>query len=306
MSRAWRFGATALLLTFAAGCGRVETGPKADPAVVTRIRSGLGGTIVIETKDIKFKQSAPDAWVTITGTFTYDGTAPQRANMKSAITKDQQICAPGPVLSEQLIVNPKNGGIKNVVVYLATEKGRDTPIHESAQSPSGDAPVFDQKACVFTPHVLVVHTGFNTLLLRNSDSVGHNTAISAQRGSQVNSTIPAGGSLPYAMTAEERNPVGVACTIHTWMKGYIMPRSNGYFAVTDENGKFTIRNLPAGDKLVIKVWHESAGRKKFIPCTTDSALGVKVVKRKGFSITLDEQAESAPNLIFKIPASTFN
>ncbi len=307
MSRAWRYGTAALLLITIAGCGRVETGPRAAAEVVTQIRSAVGGgagggDIVV---DNKFKQSSPDAWVSISGTFTYDGTAPARANITSTITKDQQICAPGPVFSEQLIVNPSNLGIKNVVIYLATKKGREIPIHESAQSSSGKAPVLDQKACVFTPHVLAVYTGFDTLLLRNSDSVGHNTAINAQRGSQINSTIPGGGSLPYAMTAEEVSPVGVACTIHPWMKGYLMPRSNGYFAVTDENGKFTIADLPAGDKLVMKVWHESAGSKKTIRCTTDSAANVQA-DRKGFSIILDEKAESAPNLIFKIPGSTFN
>ena len=43
------------------------------------------------------------------------------------------------------------------------------------------------------------------------------------------------------------------------MKAYMLPRENGYFAVSADDGSFEIANLPAGEELEIQVWHESAG-----------------------------------------------
>ena len=41
------------------------------------------------------------------------------------------------------------------------------------------------------------------------------------------------------------------------MIGYLLPRKNGYFAMTDADGKFEIANVPAGEPLEFQVWHES-------------------------------------------------
>jgi hypothetical protein len=42
------------------------------------------------------------------------------------------------------------------------------------------------------------------------------------------------------------------------MKGYVVVRDNPYTAITDQAGKFTIKNLPAGE-LEFQAWHENAG-----------------------------------------------
>ena len=43
------------------------------------------------------------------------------------------------------------------------------------------------------------------------------------------------------------------------MTAYMLPRKNGYFAVTDADGTFEIANVPAGEQLEFQVWHESGG-----------------------------------------------
>ena len=47
---------------------------------------------------------------------------------------------------------------------------------------------------------------------------------------------------------------------HTWMSAYVYVFDHPYFAVTDGEGKFTIKDVPAG-KYELEVWHEPIGEK---------------------------------------------
>ena len=42
------------------------------------------------------------------------------------------------------------------------------------------------------------------------------------------------------------------------MKGWIVVKDNPYFAVTDEDGKFEMKNVPAGE-WKFTFWHEKSG-----------------------------------------------
>src|SRR5207247_2335623 len=53
-------------------------------------------------------------------------------------------------------------------------------------------------------------------------------------------------------------PNPVSCDIHKWMSGYLFVFAHPYFAVSDENGKFTIEKVPAGKYRVV-MWHERDG-----------------------------------------------
>ena len=46
--------------------------------------------------------------------------------------------------------------------------------------------------------------------------------------------------------------------MHTWMDGVILIRDNPYVAISDETGKFTIENIPAGE-WKFQFWHKKAG-----------------------------------------------
>ena len=61
------------------------------------------------------------------------------------------------------------------------------------------------------------------------------------------------------------------------MVAYMLPRENGYFAVTDAEGRFEIANLPAGEPLEFQVWHESGGAAgNGLVGTTPDAAGLEV------------------------------
>ena len=92
--------------------------------------------------------------------------------------------------------------------------------------------------------------------IKNSDPVGHNTKVDPQRGVPFNQTLATSQTLPYTPIKEEALPAPVSCSIHPWMRAYLLPRNDKYFAVTKSDGSFEIPNLPAGEDLELQVWHE--------------------------------------------------
>ena len=53
------------------------------------------------------------------------------------------------------------------------------------------ARVFDQKECVFSSHVLPVRVG-QTVVIKNSDPIGHNTNVTTQADVNINPLLPPG------------------------------------------------------------------------------------------------------------------
>jgi len=143
-------------------------------------------------------------------------------------------------------------GIKsaeNIAVYvdLIPDKKFDAP---------KDHIVIDQRKMAFIPHVVAVQQGTTADFL-NSDPVGHNVywpSISGNKKLSHNlGTWPKGDKKPFQF-----NDLGVAsllCNVHPEMSGYVVVVPTPYFAVTDKDGNFDIKNIPAG-KYTLKTWSE--------------------------------------------------
>ncbi|MCO6457497.1 MAG: hypothetical protein J5I93_19530 [Pirellulaceae bacterium] len=195
-----------------------------------------------------------DGWADITGSIKLQGSAPAMSTLE--ITKDGQVCAPGdkPVLDESMIVS-SDGGLANVLVFVASKVSDawEHPDHQArkASELTGEE-AFDQKFCVFLPHVFAMRST-QRLQILNSDPIGHNTNIS-EFG--FNETIGANDSTFFAPGSETRTPFQVRCSIHPWMKAWMITRGNPYFAVSGPDGSFTIPKVPAGVDLEFRVWHE--------------------------------------------------
>lgn len=116
--------------------------------------------------------------------------------------------------------------------------------------------VIDQRKMSFIPHVVAVQQG-TTVDFLNSDPVGHNVywpSISGNKKLSHNlGTWPKGEKKPFQF-----NDLGVAsllCNVHPEMSGYVVVVPTPYFAVTDKEGNFEIKNIPAG-KYTLKTWSE--------------------------------------------------
>jgi plastocyanin len=168
--------------------------------------------------------------------------------------KNPEICAKdGPIKAERLVVDPAGKGVKFALVYLP----KPTAVNPDAKKAAASAKVmFDQKGCVFEPHVMALMTGVQ-VTLKSSDPLNHNVNVKL-KASTFNQTIAGGQSFPFTPSDPERMPGQVVCDIHPWMKAWWMVLDHPYFAVTDDKGYYEIKNVPAGTQKVV-VWQEAVG-----------------------------------------------
>lgn len=140
---------------------------------------------------------------------------------------------------------------ENIAVYIDSIPGKTFP------APAAHI-LMSQSHLAFVPHVLIVLKG-TTVDFKNDDSVGHNVywpAINHNRKLAHNmGTWPQGISKPF--TFDDLGDVPLLCNVHPQMSGYIVVVPTPYFALTDKEGNFTIKNVPPG-QYTLKTWSEEA------------------------------------------------
>jgi plastocyanin len=192
-----------------------------------------------------------DEWGTIKGKFVYGGEPVAAAELKA--DKDLEVCGKHKLVAEELVVGPDKG-VANVVVFV---RDKGVKVHPDLDAAKKEKVVLDNKGCRFDPHVAFVQTG-QPFVLKNSDTVGHNSNVATMKNPPSNNLIPQGAESTMTFTSEEAIPAQVTCNIHPWMKAWVVVRPNPYGAVSKADGSFEIKNLPAGE-VELQFWHEKAG-----------------------------------------------
>ena len=196
---------------------------------------------------------ADDAWGSIKGRIIYSGDpfVPD----KITVERDPAVCGAVQQVDESLVVNPENRGIRNIAIWLET---RDSiPVHPDLKDAPQKAPVLDNHNCRFEPRMLAIRTG-QVFEISNSDPVAHNAAVYARRNLPFSEIIPMNQPLQKKFGKFEALPVRVDCSIHPWMKAWLIVSEHPYVAVTGEDGSFEIQNIPAGE-WKFRFWHERSG-----------------------------------------------
>jgi hypothetical protein len=190
---------------------------------------------------------------TITGTVKLDGPAP---HMKGIDMSKDPYCAKAhasdPAHLETYVVGA-NGGLENVVLYIS-----EGLTGAALTQPSTAVPVFDQKNCLYTPHVLAMDVG-ETFKVQTSDQTAHNIHPNPN---PMTGNIPWNQSQPPGAPPIEKSWkamefIDVKCNIHPWMHGYFAV-VKGPYATTDSNGSYTINNVPPGS-YTVTAWQEQSG-----------------------------------------------
>jgi len=189
----------------------------------------------------------------ITGTVKLDGVAP---HMKGIDMSKDPYCAKAtanaPAHSETVVVGP-NGGLENVVLYIS-----DGLSGSSLTQPATTVPVFDQKNCLYMPHVLALNVG-QTFKVTTSDQTGHNVHPNPNpmTGNVPFNQSQPPGAAPFEKSWKAAEFIQVQCNIHPWMHAWFAV-VKGPYATTDENGNYTINNLPPGS-YTVTAWQETYG-----------------------------------------------
>jgi hypothetical protein len=200
------------------------------------------------------KSSQPEGagdWGTIQGIVTW-GEKALPTPKALVINKDQAHCLKDKkvILDDELIVNAENKGVKNAVVFLIPLKPEDKlPEHPSLKVSKVKKVEIDQPHCLFEPRVLAMRAD-QTLVVKNSSDIGHNFKW-ANKFNEGNQSIPAHSSFTMDPLKPSYRKILVECNIHGWMKGSIWVFEHPYFAVTDADGKFQIKNAPAGTYKIV-------------------------------------------------------
>ena len=137
----------------------------------------------------------------------------------------------------------------SIAVYIDAISGKSfTPPTQNV--------VMDQKKMTFIPHVLVVLKG-STVDFLNSDPVGHNVywpSISGNKKLAHNlGTWPQG--VKKAFTFTDLGTASLLCNVHPEMSGYVVVVPTPYFATTDKDGNFEIKDVPPG-QYTLTTWSE--------------------------------------------------
>jgi hypothetical protein len=196
---------------------------------------------------------------TIKGVVALDAKTPPKAK-ELDVNKDQAHClSKGKIYSQELEVNPKNMGVKWAVVWLMDATNPSKPLRAPAGAKPATGKVeMGQPCCKFIPHVLAMRQG-QTLVVKNDGKVPHNVNLQGgDEGPNLNPLLPVGKDLEVKGVVARLFPIQVSCSIHPWMKANIFVFSHPYFAVTGQDGTFTIKNVPPG-KYRLVAWQESAG-----------------------------------------------
>lgn len=135
--------------------------------------------------------------------------------------------------------------LANVVVFV---KARPTP------SPARRA-VIRQVDEQFTPHLVAIPAG-STVDFPNDDLLFHNVFSLSRAATFDLGRFPRGKS--KSRTFDQAGIVKVFCHLHSHMSAVVRVFDHPFFAIPDEQGRFTIAGLTPGQHEVV-AWHERLG-----------------------------------------------
>ncbi len=186
----------------------------------------------------------------VTGKITLDGASPAVEKIKTDADPNCKAMHPAGLENDEAIVSA-DGSIKDVFVYVKT--GLEGQKFEAPK----EAVTLDQHGCQYNPKVFGIQVG-QPLEIKNSDNTLHNVHSLSANSPQFNLGMPLQNMKLKKTFAKPEVMVKMKCEVHPWMHAYAGVLDNPFYAVTNADGSFEIKNLPVG-KYTIEAWHAKFG-----------------------------------------------
>jgi len=145
-----------------------------------------------------------------------------------------------------------NGGLKNVVVFIESApagKAAD-PLKENFLYNDG---------CRYAPRVIAMQRG-EKLKIKSNDPKLHVPHAYLGERTVLNLSLPFKNTTIETTSRIRQAGILRVGDTHAWKLGFIHVFDHPYYAVTNEQGTFSIPDLPAGN-YVLTAWHEDGGVK---------------------------------------------
>lgn len=254
------------MFVLGAGCGKHLTDDD-DPSDDVRPQSG-------RPKPKALTALKADLDGTIRGQVLFEGEIPSAEAIPAMASHgDKHHCMKGTEseTTTQTWRIDKSGGVANAVIFLKPPAGKYFELTEAARTPATKLEEIRQPHCAFIPHVLTLFPKYydgkeyqNTgqaLKIINDAPIAHNVRYEGdpRRNGTLSKVVPPNGALEPIVLTPETNPLNVSCQFHTWMSAKIWVFDNPFFAKTDAQGNFEIKNVPTGVPVTFVAWHEGKG-----------------------------------------------
>lgn len=206
------------------------------------------------------RADAADEWGNLQGQVVVKGDLPEAPFLfrkGDPLARDTAICAAMDVPDDSLVVDPAGRGLANVFVYLKDPPARIHPDLRNSPQPPAEAVLVAQNCRLF-PHAQVLRTGQPLRVRSQQGEVPHTTHFHLLANVAGPGLLPPDQTAPWTFARSEPLPTPVTCDIHPWMRSTILIKDHPYAAVTDAQGRFEIKHLPAGEQ-TFRVWHERPG-----------------------------------------------
>jgi plastocyanin len=162
---------------------------------------------------------------------------------------------------------------ENIAVYIDAIPGKK--FDHPAQHVS-----VDQRNLIFIPHTIVILRG-TTVDFLNSDHVAHNVywpSINGEKRLRHSLTIVS-PSHQKSFQFDDLGAAQILCNLHPEMVGYIVVVPTPYFALTGNDGTFTIKDVPPGT-YTLKTWSEDGKPTTQTVTLTDATTSVQLTVKK--------------------------
>ncbi len=207
---------------------------------------------------------------TITGTITYEGKVPKLRDIKMDADPICLTHNDGTAAKPQTITLNDEKQMKNVFVHVSqgvSKKNYPTPTEPL---------VLDQKGCMYDPAVFGVMIN-QPIKILNPDGTLHNVHALPKKNPEFNLAMPKFRKETTKSFAIPELMFPIKCDVHPWMITWGNVMDHPYFDVTDENGSFTIENLPAGEYVIEAIQQRLSPQKMKVTVTEDEKAEVNFV-----------------------------